>query len=519
VDELRYPYDHTARVARRRLLQYGATAAALGAVAPWRAVSASARHGHRIREAGTVPFPHRPVGHYTGVLPFDHLVIVMQENHSFDNYLGMLPVSGQPKADGFTFNKREQPVNWNPLGKERMYVYHQSGAVGSQDTGSQSWNDSHDQIAHGTMSGFAETGAGSMGYYTEDDLPFYYSLAKTFTLANRWFCSVPAPTYPNRRFLMAATTSGVLSTDLETVTRYPVNGTIWDRLTKYGVSWANYFSDAPTTAIILGTAFRQVEHLRRIEQFYLDAAAGTLPSVSLVDCNMGAIQQQLPDLVESLPAPIPTFTAVPDRMIETTCESEHHPRDIQLGEQFVARVVNAVMNGKAWRRTLLVWLYDEHGGYYDHVAPPRAVVPDHHKPDEGKHGRPGGFGRYGPRVPAVVVSPYARRRDVTNVVHDHTSVLATIERQWNLPALTRRDANARSLADFLDTSRMSFAEPPDLAKPANPAPGLIKEYLYGQPEPPTPGRSKPSGGGEPRQTPSRASRSDATASGSPVSST
>ncbi|HVY09013.1 MAG TPA: alkaline phosphatase family protein [Mycobacteriales bacterium] len=498
MDPLRYPDDHSAHLTRRRVLQYGAAAAALGAVAPWQAAHGATPRLPRVREAGALHYPRRPVGKFTGAFPFDHIVLVMQENHSFDNYLGMLPVSGQPKADGFTFNKRDEPVNWNPIGKERMYAYHQAGAIGSSDTGSQNWNDSHQQIAHGAMNGFAETGPGSMGYYTEDDLPFYYSLAKTFTLANRWFCSVPAQTYPNRRFFMAATATGVISTDLDTVTRYPRNGTIWDQLSRHNIPWANYFSDAPTTAIISGTLLRHAANLRRIEQFYVDAAAGNLPAVSLVDCNMGAIQTQVSGVVEDLPAPIPTFTRLPDTAVDITCESEENPEDVQLGEAFVARIVNAVMHGPKWRRTLLIWLYDEHGGYYDHVPPPRAVTPDGWKPDLGTDHVPGGYNRYGPRVPAVVVSPYARKRAVTNLVHDHTSVLATIEKQWNLPALTRRDANARTLADFLDTSKPAFLEPPTLAKPANPLPGLLTGYQHGHPVPPAPGKTKPKGGPKPK---------------------
>ncbi len=315
------------------------------------------------------------------------------------------------------------------------------------------------------MDGFAGTGPGSMGYYTEDDLPFYYSLANTFTLANRWFCSAPAQTYPNRRFYMAGTASGIVSRDISNVPTYPANGTIWDQLSAHGISWKNYFSDAPTTAVILDTIFRYPANLTSIAEFFIDAAAGTLPAVSLVDCNMGAVQGEVPSIVGSLPAPVPTFAATPDLVIETTCQSEENPEDVQLGEQFVAGVVNAVMTGPLWSRTLLVWLYDEHGGYYDHVAPPAAIAPDAIAPDIGPGDQPGGYDMYGPRVPVVVVSPYARPHDVTNVIHDHTSVLATIEQQWNLPALTYRDANAASLADFLNVARMSFPEPPDLAAP------------------------------------------------------
>ena len=479
---------------RRTILRAGLGAAAAGIVTPLGVGSllrgAGATGGLAGRSTGSVPYPELAIGRYTGAFPFDHLVIVMQENHSFDNYLGMLPVCGQPKADGFTFNSREEPVNWNPLDGERMYVYQQSGAIGAQDSGSQSWNDSHKQIDHGAMDGFAGTGPGSMGYYTEDDLPFYYSLAKTFTLANRWFCSVPAQTYPNRRFLMAGTASGTISTDINNVTIYPPNGTIWDLLSLYNISWRNYFTDAPTSAIIFDTELKYPEHLARIEEFYLDALAGVLPAVSLVDCNMGAIQGEIPSVIESLPYPIPTFTATPDLIIETTCESEENPEDVQLGEAFVARVVNAVMSGPAWHRTLLIWLYDEHGGYYDHVAPPPAIAPDSTPPGLQPGDYPGGYNLYGPRIPAVVVSPYSRRNDVTNEVHDHTSVLATIERQWNLPALTHRDANASSLMDFLDLSRMTFSEPPELAKPANPVPELLQGY-QGQPVPPPPSQTTP----------------------------
>jgi phospholipase C len=480
---------------RRSVLRAGLGAAsataALSALGPLGATVARAAAAPR--GPGAVPFPSLPLGQYTGALPFDHLVLVMQENHSFDNYLGMLPVSGQPKADGFTFNRAEEPLNWNPLGDERMYAYHQPGDIGAQDTGSQSWDDSHLQINGGAMNGFAGTGPGSMGYYTEDDLPFYYSLAKTFTLANRWFCSAPAQTYPNRRFLMAGTSSGIVSTDISNVTTNPANGTIWDQLSAHGISWKNYFSDAPTTAIILETVFEHPVNITSIAEFFVDAAAGTLPSVSLVDCNMGAVQGEVPGVVESLPQPVPTFAATPDLVVSTTCQSEENPEDIQLGEQFVASVVNAVMTGPAWPRTLLVWLYDEHGGYYDHVTPPAAIAPDAIPPDIGAGDQPGGFDQYGIRVPVVVVSPYARPHDVTNVVHDHTSVLATIERQWNLPALTYRDANAATLADFLDPSVLSFPEPPDLAAPANPLPGLLQGY-QGQPVPPPAASTVPASG-------------------------
>lgn len=485
--------DATRRAfSRRSLLKGGLAAAATGLVAPLALEGGvrAATVGSGLRGPNSLPYPSLPAGRYTGAFYFDHIVIVMQENHSFDNYLGMLPVCGQPAADGFTFNAKEEPVNWNPLGSERMYVYHQSGEDGATHTGSQSWNDSHIQIDNGLMDGFAQTGPGSMGYYTEDDLPFYYSLAKTFTLANRWFCSVPAQTYPNRRFLMAGTASGVVSTDISTVGVRPANGTIWDRLSSYGVTWKNYFTDLPTTAIIDYTVTAHPTNYARTEQFYVDAAAGTLPSVTLVDCDYGALTGEVGGELPGVPLVPPTFGSAPANVLNTTAESEENPQNVQLGEAFVSRVVNAVMSGPAWHRTLLIFTYDEHGGYYDHVAPPAAVLPDNIPPDISKSDYPGGYDLLGPRVPAVVVSPYAMRNAVTNLTHDHTSILATIEAQWNLPALTYRDANASTLADFLDTSHMSFGEPPDLAAPANALPGLVAGYS-GQPSPPSPSQTTP----------------------------
>ncbi|HET6915287.1 MAG TPA: alkaline phosphatase family protein [Acidimicrobiales bacterium] len=481
---------------RRSLLRGGLAAAASGLLAPFgfEALEAGARAagGSALRGPNSLPYPSLPAGKYTGAFYFDHIVIVMQENHSFDNYLGMLPVCGQPAADGFTFNQKEEPVNWNPLGSERMYVYHQSGEDGATNTGSQSWNDSHIQIDQGQMDGFARTGPGSMGYYNEDDLPFYYSLAKTFTLANRWFCSVPAQTYANRRFLMAGTASGVVSTDINNVGIRPANGTIWDRLSSYGVSWRNYFTDLPTTAIIDYTVTAHPANYARIEQFYLDAAAGTLPSISLVDCDYGALTGEVGgQLPGSVPAVPPSFGSMPANVLNTTAESEENPQNVQLGEAFVARMVNAVMSGPAWHRTLLIWTYDEHGGYYDHVPPPAAILPDSIPPDIKSTDYPGGYDVLGPRVPAVVVSPYSMRNAVTDLTHDHTSILATIEAQWNLPALTYRDANASTIADFLDMSNMSFGEPPELAAPANPVPGLVAGYS-GQPSPPPPSSTTPS---------------------------
>jgi phospholipase C len=318
----------------------------------------------------------------------------------------------------------------------------------------QSWNGTHIAVNGGRMDGFVRaSGDVAMGYWDVDDIPFYYSLARTFPLANRWFASAPCQTYPNRRFLHAATAYGLISTTTPGPNDPPPpNGTIFDRLNAHGISWTNYFTDLPSTAIIPATVKANPTHLRPIGEFYADCATGNLPAYSLVDPDFG-----LTDVAGGLVPgePVPT-------VVRAQGEDEENPQNIRYGEAFVARVVNAVMSSPVWDKTLLVWLYDEHGGYYDHVPPPRAIAPDRIKPMLGPNDAPGGYDLYGLRVPDVVVSPWARPHHVSNVVHDHTSILAFVERKWNLPALTYRDANAAALLDFLDFRKPAFLEPPQL---------------------------------------------------------
>jgi hypothetical protein len=138
----------------------------------------------------------------------------------------------------------------------------------------------------------------------------------------------------------------------------------------------------------------------------------------------------------------------------------------------LASVVKAVGASPAWLRTLLIITYDEHGGYYDHVPPPPALAPDSIAPQV----QPGesaydGFARYGFRVPSVIVSPYAKRDYVSHLVYDHTSILALVERKWNLPAMTYRDANANDLTDFLDAGAIAAGQPTFPELPALAAPG------------------------------------------------
>jgi len=385
-----------------------------------------------IRPPGTLPFADLPEG--TDTLPqIENIIILMMENHSFDNYFGSLgPPVGPPLQHGVP-RVANRDGNGNLIHAFRMPSTCQlDGHPG------QNWNASHLSLKFRNGGFVLASGPVAMGYWTAADIPFYHGLAQTFPLASRWFGSTLCQTYPNRRFLMAGTAAGIISTSIDSLKApLPPNGNIFDRLNAHGIAWRNYFSDLPSIGVLFAFAQQNVDKVSPIDQFFSDAAAGTLPAVSLVD---------------------PLYLAQ---------GSEENPDDIRLGEQFASQVINAVMNGPQWSKTLLVWLYDEHGGYYDHVHPPPAIAPDDIPPNLSPGDEPGGYDRYGFRVPAVVVSPYARPNHVSKVVRDHTAVLAFIERKWNIGALTFRDANSDDLFDCLDFNNPpAFLEPPTLPAPA-----------------------------------------------------
>jgi phospholipase C len=453
---------------------------------------------------GTRPRPDLPAG--SDLIPaIKHIVVLMQENHSYDNYLGML----KGRGDGFRLRPDGTPdvVNVLPNGQS-VRAHHLSGPKQSPGDPTQAWRASHIQYAGGANDGFATSVFESvkdadptvpLGYWTEDDLPFYHGLARTFPVADRWFCSCLGPTFPNRRFLISGTAHGLIDDLPWDIIDYPAAGTIFDALSSNGISWVNYHCVHPASVIfrrLLGTGglralrllaqvgrwlpgvtnavrgnksftadlypmglARAVRHLAPVQRFFADAASGNLPAVSIVDPDFGAF-------------------------------SEENPQDITAGEAFSAAVINAVMDGPGWPHTLLIWTYDEHGGYYDHVPPPEAVPPDDIPAHNWQLDLPSWlrslarrlpwlreqlarlddvddgtrqYDRLGFRVPAVIVSPYARPDFVDSTVYDHTSILRLIEEKWNLAPLTARDAAATPPLAALDLDgEPAFRKPPVL---------------------------------------------------------
>jgi phospholipase C len=460
------------RVSRRQFLVGAGTVVAAGTLAP-RADAAAAGAGPdlagqaaalralgraALRTPGSRPYPSLAAG--TDTIPaIEHIVVLMLENHSYDNLFGMLG-----RGDGFRLGADGQPTAANPYADGLIqHAFHMPTTCQLSGQPSQTWYAGHTAYDDGAMDGFVRTpvdlgssqtsGGVAMGYWTGDDLPFTYSLAQTFGVGDRWFCSLLGQTFPNRRYLIAGTSAGMTDdagvSDLSLVV--PAAGTIFNLLDKYKISWENYVATYPLGAtpelFPVNDAIPETGHHKALSDFFTDAAAGTLPSFSFLDPNYST-------------------------------QSQENPQNIVVGEALLAQVVQALGASPLWLSTLFLLVYDEHGGYYDHVPPPAALPPDNIAPlvNPGES-RYDGFARYGIRIPSVVVSPYARPHHVSHVLHDHTSMLAMIERKWNLPALTYRDANANDLTDFLDLGALATRQPTFAMLPPLAAPGDTAEAL------------------------------------------
>jgi phospholipase C len=366
-----------------------------------------------------------------------HIVVLMQENRSYDEYFGALHRKSQPASEG-------EPTTGNPDPLDpshKIKPFHQSANCEVKDLNHE-WTGSHAEIDNGRMDGFTAqnivpddaNGSRAMGYYDATDLPFYYRLASSFGVGDRYFSSVAGPTYPNRFYEMAGTSFGHIKNDPP-----PEGGftqpTIFGRLQAAGISWKVYDAQFPT-ALFFADVQANRDHVNPISQYFTDAAAGTLPQVAFVE---------------------PTYVATASEESD-----EHPPANIQVGQQFTANIAHALMTSPNWRSSAFILTYDEDGGYYDHVAPPAAPIPDNIPPMLGPTDVPAAFDHYGLRVPFVVVSPFSKPHFVSHRVSDHTSILAFIERRFGLQPLTQRDAKANALLEYFDFAHPHFRKPPAL---------------------------------------------------------
>ena len=299
---------------------------------------------------GNLPTTTRPGKPHGAHIPIDNIVVLMQENRSFDHYMGHLHSEGQPRAKAEPANA-SNPDPTNPMGPP-ITPFAQTRLCEIADL-DHSWNGTHHEWDNGAMDGFTTanaiptdpTGARTMGFYDQATLPFYYALYSTFAMADRYFSSVLSQTFPNRLYLLAGTSFGHIRNDFPSRGEY-VQPSIFDLMDAAvpPVTWKIYSSQAAYGALFFASVRAQTTKLARASQFFTDAAAGNLPQVAFVD----------PMLTNS-------------KNVEN---DEHPPSNVQVGEKFVADVLNAFMASPQWAHGAFFLVYDEHGGFYDHVPPP-----------------------------------------------------------------------------------------------------------------------------------------------------
>ncbi|MDT0448557.1 alkaline phosphatase family protein [Streptomyces hesseae] len=389
----------------------------------------------------------------------DHIVVLMQENRSFDHMLGFLypdkkTPSGKP-FEGLTGEESNPgdsgPVTVFKIDTSTPDAYFMPGAdprEGYKPTNTQLFRtetpDTPTSVP--TMDGFVDSFADAlqfdpqhgrevypgtkpaniMGCFTPEALPVLSGLARGFAVCDQWYSSVPTMTLPNRGFALAGTSLGHMD-DKEA--HFPIAfdtpsifGALGDR-----VGWAIYSGGR----LLTRRDFRDTQqasdsHFGDLAAFKAAAANGTLPQ---------------------------GFIFLEPNWDGTNGNDQHPVHDVAYGEQLMLDVYNALRDGPDWNKTLLIITYDEHGGCYDHAPPPSGAAP----PD-GSQGQFGfGFTRFGVRVPTVLVSPLIEEETVFRVDGgtplDHTSLLKTIEERWDVAPLTKRDKAAPGIGDVLTLDR------------------------------------------------------------------
>jgi phospholipase C len=359
-------------------------------------------------------------------LPIRHIVVIMKENRSFDHIFGGLGAL-QPDAETFPADY----VNQDRQGRE-VRPFHLETTCEARDPDHQ-WNAMHAQSNGGAMDGFVTSAARStnsdghfaLGYYQAEDLPFYYFLASTYAIADHYFPSVLSGTFPNRDYLYLATSDVVYTTQYN-VWPNPSLASIFERLSAAGISWGVYADDHPLEETLNNPNdnWERLNPWAPVSQLLADFASGELPAVSFVDARINL-------------------------------EDEHPPANLELGEAWTKRIYDAAVASPLWNETVILFTYDEAGGFFDHLAPPadaclaRAQDADFHE--------------LGIRVPLIAISPWARRHYVSKAVREHTSITRFIEVVFGLGALTARDANSDALLDLFD---FACAPPPIPDAPA-----------------------------------------------------
>jgi phospholipase C len=398
-----------------------------------------------------------------------NVFVLMLENRAFDHMLGYSGIAGTDAASG-------QPTRINGLAGTESNIYNgqpygvspSASFVMPADPGHEFPNVLEQLCGSGAVyqpgaayppivnSGFvasyAATGGQSgpgeiMKCFTAASLPVLHALAKEFVVCDNWHASMPGPTWPNRLFVHAASSGGLdhSPTSAEIVLWEALNGfsfqhgTIFDAMKAKNISRRLYAGDDfPMVSAMKGIA---LDDIRPYHLFAQDLAQASYQfSYTFIE---------------------PSYNVLNDYKGST---SQHPLDDVTRGEMLMKATYEAIRNSPRWTNSLLIITWDEHGGFYDHAVPPPAVPPGDTEAAHNKYGFT--FDQYGPRVPAIIVSPLIPRNLVDHRLYDHASIPATLEAIFGMKALTRRDAAANNLTSLISLSTPRGDAPATLPAPA-----------------------------------------------------
>lgn len=419
-----------------------------------------------------------------------HIFFMLQENRSFDNYFGQLGAYRTTRLQQFGITDTNTVDGFNPNvtltnahNGATVKPFHESTVCTENLT--PAWDESHHDVSLAggdaawnttttftnssfAMQGFLDTttsvsnnhdpnGSRAMGYYNQQDLPYYYDLATFFATSDSWHSPILANTVPNRMYLMAATSFGHEYPDNSGHPAYSVP-TIFRAMNTANVSWAYYYKDG----IFLGNF---ADFSDPTIQSKIAPAADLLSTLS-GKCGGGSCD---PD--KALPQVIFIESASGSSGLD-----EHPDNNIQMGAAYVEQFISSLMSSDAWADSIFILSFDEGGGLYEHVPPVSVPLPDNYKPGQcpdqnngsvnycavGKLG--GTFDLTGFRVPVIVISPYAKPNFVSHTPRDYTAILAFIEKTFNVQSLTARDAYwqdpSRDMSEFFDFSTPALLKGP-----------------------------------------------------------
>jgi phospholipase C len=412
----------------------------------------------------------------------NHVIIMIQENRSFDSYLGHMTAFRQQSSPPIPINSSDGKirdlsdavgfVNTSPAAGD--IAPYRTGSVCTENL-SPDWEEHHVQINHANpaaasptnadMKGFVpvaygesqafdqqgiilddQTGHRAMGFFDETQLNYYYFMAANFAMSDNLHSPIPANTTPNRMYLHGATSQGFAHIP----TRLLTSKTIWQELDEKGVSWKIYVTDFTRsfkTYLSFFTYINQAGVQAKIvplSQYFSDLQAGTLPSVSFIEAGYFSGQDEH------------TSNINPSTKTAT-------PVNVQTGAAHVASILTPLLISSSWADSIFLFAFDEGGGAFDHVPPVAVPNPDGIPPQDLIAGKDvaGDFTMTGVRVPNMIVSPFAKKNFVSHTPMDYTAFLKLIETRFGLSPLTARDASMPDMTEFFDfTNGGPWAVPP-----------------------------------------------------------